>query len=66
VSRKGRGRLVDAGRVEQPFTVHVAAANAEEWRLEARAVIDASGTWRQPNPVGADGLLALGSGPPRT
>ena len=31
-----------------------------ESRLEARAVIDASGTWRQPNPAGADGLPALG------
>ncbi|MGN6779929.1 MAG: NAD(P)-binding domain-containing protein [Marmoricola sp.] len=56
VSRKGRDRLVDAGRGEQPFTVHV---NGEE-RIEARAVIDASGTWRKPRPAGADGLPALG------
>jgi hypothetical protein len=40
--------------------VHVAARDGTEWRLEARAVIDASGTWRQPNPLGADGLPALG------
>jgi thioredoxin reductase len=59
VSRKGRDRLVDAGREEQPFTVHVTGPGGEE-RLEARAVIDASGTWRQPNPAGADGLPALG------
>jgi len=59
VSRRGRDRLVDAGRGEQPFTVHVAGPDGEE-RLEARAVIDASGTWRQPNPAGADGLPALG------
>lgn len=56
VSRKGRDRLVDAGRGEAPFTVHV---NGEE-RIEARAVIDASGTWRGPRPAGADGLPALG------
>lgn len=56
VSRKGRDRLVDAGRGEAPFTVHV---NGEE-RIEARAVIDASGTWRKPRPAGADGLPALG------
>ena len=31
-----------------------------ESRLEARSVIDASGTWRRPNPAGADGLPALG------
>jgi thioredoxin reductase len=59
VSRTGRDRLVDAGRDDQPFTVHVAGPHGEE-RLEARAVIDASGTWRLPNPAGADGLPALG------
>jgi thioredoxin reductase len=59
VSRLGRDRLVDAGRADQPFTVHVTGPFGEE-RLEARAVIDASGTWRQPNPAGADGLPALG------
>jgi hypothetical protein len=60
VSRRGRDRLVDAGRAGQPFTVHVTGAAGREWRLDARAVIDASGTWRQPNPAGADGLPALG------
>jgi thioredoxin reductase len=60
VSRKGRDRLVDADREDQPFTVHVAGPSGAEWRLEARAVIDASGTWRQPGPAGADGLPALG------
>jgi thioredoxin reductase len=60
VSRKGRDRLVDAGREDQPFTVHVSGPAGEEYRLEARAVIDASGTWRMPNPAGADGLPALG------
>jgi thioredoxin reductase len=60
VSRKGRDRLVDAVREDQPFTVHVTGPGGGEWRLEARAVIDASGTWRQPNPAGADGLPALG------
>ncbi|HEY7260556.1 MAG TPA: NAD(P)-binding domain-containing protein [Trebonia sp.] len=59
VSRKGRDRLVDADRGGQPFTVHVAGPDGEQ-RLEARAVIDASGTWRQPSPAGADGLPALG------
>jgi hypothetical protein len=31
-------------------------------RTLARAVIDASGTWRSPNPLGADGLRAIGEG----
>jgi thioredoxin reductase len=60
VSRQGRDRLVDAGREGQPFTVHVVDAHGREQKLEARAVIDASGTWTSPNPAGADGLPALG------
>lgn len=60
VSRKGRDRLVDADRAEQPFTVHVVDSDGVESRLEAQAVIDASGTWRRANPAGADGLPALG------
>src|SRR3984957_19325997 len=39
VSRKGRDRLVDADRADQPFTVHVTGPFGEEERLEARAVI---------------------------
>lgn len=60
VSRRGRGRLVSAGRGEQPFSVHVTRADGSEYRIEACAVIDASGTWTRPNPAGADGLPALG------
>lgn len=60
VSRKGRDRLVDADRDAQPFTVHVITPDGDEYRVQARAVIDASGTWRLPNPAGADGLPALG------
>lgn len=60
VSRRGRDRLVDADRANQPFTVHVCGADGVEELVEARAVINASGTWRKPNPAGADGLPALG------
>ena len=60
VGRKGRDLSVDAGRAEQPFVVHVRRAHGREERVEARAVIDASGTWRAPSPAGADGLPALG------
>lgn len=59
VSRSGRDRVVDAARAEQPFTVHVLTGEGEE-RLLARAVVDASGTWGSPNPVGGDGLPAMG------
>ncbi|CAM04245.1 pyridine nucleotide-disulfide oxidoreductase [Saccharopolyspora erythraea NRRL 2338] len=59
VARRGRDRVVDAGREAEPLTVHVATADGDE-RITARAVIDASGTWGSPNPLGGDGLPALG------
>ncbi|MFE7774434.1 NAD(P)-binding domain-containing protein [Streptomyces sp. NPDC057445] len=60
VSRLGRDRVVDADREQQPFTVHVLNADGSEERITARAVIDASGTWSTPGPIGGDGLPALG------
>lgn len=60
VARAGRDLLVSADRDSQPFSVHVVDDQGRESRLLARAVIDASGTWRTPNPAGADGLPALG------
>ncbi|ASU84311.1 flavoprotein [Nocardiopsis gilva YIM 90087] len=60
VGRRGRDRVVDAGRHEQPFTVHARTADGTEERILARAVVDASGTWTTPNPLGADGLPAQG------
>jgi thioredoxin reductase len=60
VARAGRDRIVDADRDEQPFTVHIESADGREERITARAVIDASGTWSIPSPMGADGLPALG------
>lgn len=60
VSRNGRDRVVDADRQEQPFTVHLVTTAGVEERVIARAVVDASGTWSTPSPLGADGLPALG------
>jgi thioredoxin reductase len=60
VSRLGRDRVVDADREQQPLTVHVQYADGTEARLMARAVVDASGTWATPAPIGGDGLPALG------
>lgn len=60
VGRKGRDLLVDDGRASQPFVVHVQLVDGSDQRVEASAVIDASGTWLSPNPAGADGLPALG------
>ncbi|PVE96961.1 NAD(P)-binding domain-containing protein [Microbacterium sp. TPD7012] len=60
VARHGRDKVVDGGRRSQPFVVHTRDADGTESRLLARSVIDASGTWGQPNPAGADGYPALG------
>lgn len=59
VAKRGRDRLVDSGREDEVFTVHVETTAGEEL-IAARAVIDASGTWTGPNPLGGDGLPALG------
>lgn len=60
VARRGRDRVVDAGRDIEPLTVHVRRADGGEERITARGVIDASGTWSTPNPLGGDGLPAVG------
>lgn len=60
VARRGRDRVVDSGREDEPFTVHVRTAGGAEERIAARAVIDASGTWSAPNPLGGEGLPAVG------
>lgn len=59
VAKRGRDRLVDSGREDEVFTVHVETGAGEEL-IAARAVLDASGTWTGPNPLGGDGLPALG------
>lgn len=46
-------------RADTPFTVHVDSPDGEEVIL-ARSVIDVSGTWASPNPMGGNGLPALG------
>jgi thioredoxin reductase len=59
VTRLGRDRLVDSGREDEPLVLQVDTGHGTE-RITASAVIDASGTWGGPNPLGADGLPALG------
>ncbi len=59
VARSGFDRMRTPGRTQAPFAIRVATARGEEEVL-ARAVIDASGTWNQPNPIGGSGLPALG------
>ncbi|HEX5522562.1 MAG TPA: FAD-dependent oxidoreductase, partial [Pedococcus sp.] len=60
VSREGLDRSRSVGRQDRPFVVRVRRADGPVEDLRARAVIDASGTWGQSNPLGASGLPALG------
>lgn len=60
VSRDGLDRSRSVGRGARPFIVRVQHGEGTVEDLRARAVIDASGTWEQHNPLGASGLPALG------
>lgn len=60
VSRRGMDKTRTAGRATTPFLVRVENADGTVQDLLASAVIDASGTWRRPNPLGQAGLEALG------
>jgi thioredoxin reductase len=59
VTRFGIDKLKDAGREDAPFEIVVGERGTER-RFLAGAVIDASGTWTRPNPLGAGGLSAAG------
>jgi len=56
VGRKDFDKMRTKGRDAQPFEIRLAGGET----IEARAVIDASGTWRRPNPSGSGGIDAIG------
>ncbi|MGB3829700.1 MAG: FAD-dependent oxidoreductase [Ornithinimicrobium sp.] len=61
VAKRERDLTVDGGRADEPFVVTVQDSRTGSVdRHEARAVIDASGTTGQPNPLGAEGYPAAG------
>jgi hypothetical protein len=59
ISRDGFDKVRTEGRERAPFVLR-GEADGREIELRARAVIDASGTWSRPNPLGANGLPAFG------
>jgi hypothetical protein len=59
VSRVGVDRTKTADRERRPFVLRV-ERDGQEQDVLAKAVIDASGTWRVPNPLGANGQKAIG------
>ncbi|WP_193078966.1 NAD(P)/FAD-dependent oxidoreductase [Brevibacterium aurantiacum] len=60
VSRVGKDRTRTPGRGDTPFLVRSQNQGGEIEDHFVRAVIDASGTWETPNPLGQAGLPALG------
>jgi hypothetical protein len=59
VSREGVDKVRTAGRDRAPFVVQ-AQRDGQAVTLHARALIDATGTWSQANPLGAAGLPVPG------
>ncbi len=59
VGRKGLDKLVTQGREDLPFVLQVSVGETLQ-TFAARAVIDASGTWDHPNPIGSGGIAAQG------
>jgi hypothetical protein len=60
VARHDLDKVRSSGRERLPFLVRVRDGQGQLHDLQAWAVVDASGTWTQPNPLGASGLPALG------
>jgi hypothetical protein len=60
VTRQGMDKVKTAGRDGAPFELVVRGPGGGTSRVLARAVIDASGTWQFPNPLGAGGVPAAG------
>jgi glycine/D-amino acid oxidase-like deaminating enzyme len=56
ITRQGFDRVRTTGREQAPFLLHL----SDGTELLASAVIDASGTWRSPNPLGGNGIAAHG------
>ena len=59
IGRKGIDKMKTWGREEKPFSIKVEENGGIKY-YEAKAVIDSSGTWNQPNPIGSGGVYAEG------
>jgi hypothetical protein len=55
ISRHGLDRMTTREREARPFALRIRDAAGKVSEILARAVIDTSGTWQNPNPLGANG-----------
>lgn len=60
ISRSGLDKMTSKGRERRPFELRIEGADGKQRVDFAKAVIDASGTWQNPNPLGASGLRMPG------
>jgi thioredoxin reductase len=60
ISRVGFDKMKTEGREDAPFQLIVRQADGGETPFFAKALVDASGTYTMPNPLGAAGLPAIG------
>jgi thioredoxin reductase len=60
IGRKNMDKMKSWDREKWPFVIQVSDKNDGIRFYEARAVIDASGTWNNPNPIGSGGIFAIG------
>jgi cation diffusion facilitator CzcD-associated flavoprotein CzcO len=59
IAREGFDKAKTTGRDDAPFVIRCETPDGTQ-EFRAWAVIDASGTWGTPNPLGANGLPAIG------
>ena len=59
IGRKGLDKMKTWGREDKPFSIKVEENGSINY-YEAKGVIDATGTWNQPNPIGSGGVSAEG------
>ena len=62
VTRQGMDRTRSTGRASTPFALRITDSDGTVTEVTARAVIDASGTYRTANSLGSNGLDPLGIG----
>jgi hypothetical protein len=60
ITRQGIDKVVSHGRADLPFALAIEPQGGDMRVDLARAVIDTSGTWQSPNPMGASGTPAIG------
>lgn len=59
ITRRGINKMRTADRENVPFLIQVVELGVSK-TYETSGVIDATGTWKNPNPIGAGGVFAIG------